>query len=62
MLIYRSTTNPRESGARTEVGPRNTIGVALEDLPEVERKALEKELEEEIAEARRRSRKPSRPS
>jgi uncharacterized membrane protein len=39
-------TNPKESGARTEVGPHNTIGVAMEDLPEAERRALEKELEE----------------
>jgi hypothetical protein len=46
--------NPKESGAQTEVGPHNTIGVAMEDLPEAERRALEKELEEEMAEARRR--------
>jgi hypothetical protein len=45
---------PRESGAQTEVRPHNTIGVAMEDLPEAERKALEKELEEEMAEARRK--------
>jgi hypothetical protein len=36
-------TNPKESGARTEVGPHNTIGVAMEDLPEAERRALKKE-------------------
>jgi hypothetical protein len=47
-------TNPKESGARTEVGPHNTIGVAMEDLPKAERRALEKELEEEMVEARRR--------
>jgi hypothetical protein len=50
--------NPKESGAQTEVGPHNTIGVAMEDLPEAERRALEKELEkeleEEMTEARRR--------
>jgi hydrogenase maturation factor HypE len=46
--------NPKESGAQTEVGSHNTIGVAMEDLPEVERRALEKELEEEMAEVRRR--------
>jgi hypothetical protein len=46
--------NPKESGARTEVGPHNTIGVARKDLPEEERRALEKELGEEMAEARRR--------
>jgi hypothetical protein len=47
-------TNPKESGARTEVGPHNTIGVAMEDLPEAERRALEKKLEEEMAEVRRK--------
>jgi hypothetical protein len=34
--------------------PHNTIGVAMEYLPKAERRALEKELEEEMAEARRR--------
>jgi hypothetical protein len=43
-------TNPMESGAQTEVGPHNTIGVAMEDLPEAERRALE----EEMAVARRK--------
>jgi hypothetical protein len=47
-------TNLMESGAQTEVRPHNTMDVAMEDLPEVERRALEKELEEEMAEARRR--------
>jgi hypothetical protein len=37
-------TNPKDSAAQTEVGPHNTIGVEMEDLPKVERKALEKEL------------------
>jgi hypothetical protein len=37
-------TNPKDSAAQTEVGPHNTIGLAMEDLPEVEGKALEKEL------------------
>jgi hypothetical protein len=46
--------NPKESGARTEVGPHNTIGVAKEDLLEAERRVLEKEPEEEMAEVRRR--------
>jgi hypothetical protein len=46
--------NPKDSGARTEVGPHNTIAVAMEDLPKVEKIALEKELEEEMAAARRR--------
>jgi hypothetical protein len=45
---------PKDGGARTEVGPHNTIGVAMEDLPEVERIALEKELEEERTAERRR--------
>jgi hypothetical protein len=47
-------TNPKDSAARTKVGPHNTIGVAMEDLPEAERRALKKELKEEMAEARRR--------
>jgi hypothetical protein len=46
--------NSKESGARTEVGPHNTIDVAMEYLPEAERRALEKELEEKMAETRRR--------
>jgi hypothetical protein len=41
-------TNLKESGARTEVGPHNTIGVAMEDLPEIERRVLKKELEEKM--------------
>jgi hypothetical protein len=47
-------TNPKESGARTEVGPHITIDVAMEDLPKAERRALEKELEEEMAQVRRK--------
>jgi predicted GNAT family acetyltransferase len=46
--------NPNDGGARTEVGPHNTIRVAMEDLPEAEKIALAKELEEETAVARRR--------
>jgi hypothetical protein len=46
--------NPKDSAARTKVGPHNMIRVAMEDLPEAERRALEKELEEEMPEARRR--------
>jgi hypothetical protein len=42
-------TNPKESGARTKVGPHNTINVAIEDLPEAGRRALKKELKEEEA-------------
>jgi hypothetical protein len=52
--FIEAMTNPKESGARTEVKPQNMIGVAMEDLPEVERRVLEKELEEEMAEVRRR--------
>jgi hypothetical protein len=47
--------SPKDSAARTEVGPHNTIGISMEDLPEAERRALEKELEEEMAKARRES-------
>jgi hypothetical protein len=47
-------TNPKESGGRTEVRPHHMIGVAMEDLPEAERWALEKELEEEMVDARRK--------
>jgi hypothetical protein len=43
--------NPKDSAAQTKVGPHNMIGVAMEDLPEAKRRALEKELEEEMAEA-----------
>jgi hypothetical protein len=46
--------NPNDSTAQTEVGPHNMIGVVMEDLPKAERRALKKELEEEMAEARRR--------
>jgi hypothetical protein len=46
--------NPKDSAVRTEVRPHNTIGVAMEDLPKAERRTLEKELEKEMAEARRR--------
>jgi hypothetical protein len=46
--------NPKESGAWTEVRPHNMIDVAMEHLPESERRALEMELEEEMAKARRR--------
>jgi hypothetical protein len=47
-------TNPKDSAARTEVGTHNTIGVAMEDLPEAERRMLKKELEEEMAMVRMR--------
>jgi hypothetical protein len=46
--------NPKDGGAQTEFGPHNMIRVAMEDLPEAERIALEKEHEVEIAAARRR--------
>jgi hypothetical protein len=35
-------------------GTHNTIGVAMEDLPEAARRVLEKELEEQTVEASRR--------
>jgi hypothetical protein len=47
-------TNPKECGAWTKVGPHKTIDMTMEDLPEAERRALEKELKEEMAEARRK--------
>jgi hypothetical protein len=47
-------TNPRESGARTKVRPHNTIGMAMEDLPEAEWTTLLRKLEEVMAEARRK--------
>jgi hypothetical protein len=47
-------TNPKESGAQNEVRPHNTISVAMEDLPEAKRRALEKEHVDEMAEVRRR--------
>jgi hypothetical protein len=47
-------TNPKEISARTKVGPHNTIGVTMVDLPKAERRALEKELEEDMAEVRRK--------
>jgi hypothetical protein len=46
--------NPRESGAQTEVGPHNMISVAMEDLNKAKRKALQKELKEEMDEVRRK--------
>jgi hypothetical protein len=46
--------NPKDGGAQTEVGPHNTIAVAVEDLPETKKIAHEKELEEEMDTARRR--------
>jgi hypothetical protein len=45
--------NSKDNVAWTEVGPHNTFGVVMEYLPEAERRALEKELEEDMAEARR---------
>jgi hypothetical protein len=47
-------TNPKESGTQTDVGPHNMIGMAMEDLPEAGRRALEKELKEKMAEVRRK--------
>jgi hypothetical protein len=47
-------TNLKERVAQNEVGPHNTISVVIEDLPEAERRVLDKELEEKMAEATRR--------
>jgi hypothetical protein len=44
----------KDGPAHMEIGHHNTIGMAMEDVPEVERAALEKELQEEMATARRR--------
>jgi hypothetical protein len=46
--------NSKDSAARTEFGPHNMIGLAMEDLPEAGRRALETEHEEVMAEARER--------
>jgi hypothetical protein len=43
----------KDGPARAKIEQHNTIGVAMEDLPEAERVTLEKELQEEIAAARR---------
>jgi hypothetical protein len=40
--------------ARTKIEQHNMISVVMEDLPEAERAALEKELQEELAAARSR--------
>jgi hypothetical protein len=47
-------TNPKDGGARIEVGPHNTIAVAMEDLLEAEKIALKKELVEDMTAARRK--------
>jgi hypothetical protein len=52
--LRRIMMNPKEGGARTEVGPHNTTAVVMEDLPEAEKIALKKELKEEMAVASRR--------
>jgi hypothetical protein len=54
MPIKKDHDNPKDGGARTEVGPHNTIAMAMDDLPKAEKSALEKELEEVMAAARRR--------
>jgi hypothetical protein len=52
--LRRILMNLKDGGARTEVGPHNTIAVAMEVLPKAEKIALEKELDEDMAAARRR--------
>jgi hypothetical protein len=44
----------KDGPTHTKIGQHNTISVAMEDLPEAERVALEKELQEEMAVARSR--------
>jgi hypothetical protein len=44
----------KDGTAHTEIRQHNTIGVVMEDLPEAERLTLKKELQEEMATARRR--------
>jgi hypothetical protein len=44
----------KDGPAHTEIGHRNMISVAMEDLPKAERAALDKELQEEMVAARRR--------
>jgi hypothetical protein len=44
----------KDGPAHMEIGHHNMIGVAMEDVPEVERAALEKELQKKMATARRR--------
>jgi hypothetical protein len=46
--------NLKDGGARIEVGPHNTIVVAMEDLPKAEKNTLEKELKEEMTATRRK--------
>jgi hypothetical protein len=47
-------TTLKDGTTRTEIGQLNMISVAMEDLLEAERATLEKELQEEMATARRR--------
>jgi hypothetical protein len=47
-------TTSKDGPACTEIGHHNMISVAMEDLPEAERTTLEKELQEDMAAARRR--------
>jgi hypothetical protein len=44
----------KDGTARMEIRQHNTFGVAMEDLPKAERVGLKKELQEEMAAARRR--------
>jgi hypothetical protein len=44
----------KDGPAHTEIGHHNKISVVMEDLPKAERAALDKELQEEMAVARRR--------
>jgi hypothetical protein len=44
MLINEAMMTSKDGTTRTEIGHHSTINVLMEDLPKVERAALEKEL------------------
>jgi hypothetical protein len=46
--LRRIMMNPKDGGARTEVGPHNMIEVAMEHLPEAERITPEKQLRRKL--------------
>jgi hypothetical protein len=52
--INKAKMTSKDGTAHTEIRQHNTIGVVMEDLPEAERSTLKKELQEEMAAARRR--------
>jgi hypothetical protein len=52
--INKSMMTSKDGSAHMEIGQHNTIEVAMEDLPEAERAALKKVVQEEMAAARRK--------